>query len=550
VFTHDHDPDAEYWTWAQVWRYLLVFHLYEDRTSGTGMIVDGGVFDATDDLQGSEYTEQAAPPVTAADALDYVLLGRPSAFNIDGLNLPEALIAVAEASGTRFWVRTELDEEAEVEEGDIPPPQDRLYIWARGAGEEVTFNRLGRTAGTADPRQILEDNDLAQLEVTVDYRDVLAPPEVLGDVRRYEVTMELVPGWAADANLDDVENVATAKAYAEAHWNLQPEELADDPWYQRYHPNGSLFRNYRAVGRRWIKNTSGRWPAADYAREGAPYTEDAYKLWEPSDCQITDSLVDETGAVVTRAVEPRTWAYRPRPLLPCFSADAAKRSLGIVLEFSFDSGSTWQVIPNVTARALEDDTGISIDAEDLSLIRDPADADNEEVNFWFGLIDGTARVRVTAVIEGDLRLKPNLNAALYGPPNDADFTRQFDVAGRYKSNRRDGGNSQFKTGGAKEAPETTFDGRDDAEDIQKFGNELLTQCTTRQFPGLATVPWLTTDFRPGQSVWGVWGLGLRFNTARQISQARLPDIVAVEYADGWTTIAIEDFRALERMGRA
>src|SRR5690606_8682695 len=152
-----------------------------------------------------------------------------------------------------------------------------------------------------------------------------------GDLRRYEVTAELVPGWKPDPNVDNPADVDEAVAVSEEHIDL--EDPSADPWYQRYHANGSQFPTYANVGRRWVLNETGRYDAASYARSSGPFDTGRYEPWEPSDCSILDRKYGEDGELVE---EPAAaWARLARPFLPCFSADANRRSLGVVAEASY-----------------------------------------------------------------------------------------------------------------------------------------------------------------------------------------------------------------------
>lgn len=549
LFAHDKDDSAEYWTWAQVWRYLVVWYLmqYED---GTGIVMDGNVLDETDDLQDQDTSDQPTPPVAAADALQYAMLGRPSGFSVEGMNVVEAMVAAAAEMGIHFRVATEIA--ATGGTADLPAPQDKLYVWPRGSGQVIELHRTNLPGYTA-ARTVLEKNDVRDMEIGIDARDVVPKPFVVGDVRRYEITQELIPGWEPDAKLDDVANLESAVAYAEAHLDLTGDELLADEWFSRYHRAGGEHHKYRDVGRRWVMNASGRYTAADYARTGGPYQAAMYDPpWDPADCEITDTRIAADGSVETVAVSRGGWTRRPRPFLPCFSASPDKRSLGIVVDLTFDDGSTWhRNVPGLSVRALADEDGIVIETDDLTKLFPPDHEDDGTIDgsFWHAILANTAGVRVTCVIEGNYRIEAVLDPKNWSPPVATDVTRLFDLSGTMKSNRRDGGNSIFKSGGEAETTHQTLDCRDDLADLQLRAQEILSQCATRQVPGLIYVPWISTDYHPGQSVRSIEGLGLTFATQSLAEQTRWPDIVGVEYLPGGMRLVIEDFRVLDRMGR-
>jgi len=535
VFTHDSDPDAVEWTWARVLRYLWYF--YASPTPATApseaLIRDGDLFDQTSPWIYAHVARPAAP-VDADDAMQFALLGKPNAFSCDGMNVAEAIGMVCEEAGLRFRIVTE------VEDGEPYVPVNKLYLGPRGAGERVTIAHESVPDET-DDRTALERNECQSLVLRVDYRDVQKFPVIVGDVRRYEITAELVPGWEPDENLDDVaaEDFDTKLDAANAHVDLALEgsELTSDAWYRKYHRQGAEHRSYRAVGRRWVLNTSGKYLPADYARETGPFGEDAYATFQPGDCGITDSVINADGQRVDLSVS--AWVPRERPFLPCFSADAEGRSLGVYVEVSFDEGSTWHHIPALAPRALDDAAAIHFEADDLVLIFPPGGTWQTTPHFWQAIMAGDARVRVTCVIEGDLRLTPTLDRDIFGSPVAAG--RLFEVPGRFKSNRQDGGNSQF-AGTSPTIPQA----RDNVTDIQAFAESLLDVCSSRQQAGLIVIPWITTDYRLGQSVESVRGQGLAF-LSHAAAARRWPDIVGVHYAPGATTISLDDTRLRDEL---
>lgn len=542
VFTHDNDPDAVPWTYARMLRYLVYLHLYLNAITGSGPVVDGNVFDETEDLIELTPADRPTRPVAYDDAWMFAMLGVPAGFSVEGLNVAESLIAVADASGTRFWTPTEWDGET---------PVDKLMFWARGAGEKKWLHRTPFMTG-ATAREILEANDVNAYTVRVDYRDVVPNLKMIGDVRRYEITTELVPGWPPDSNLDNIvgeEAILANLVYAEKHLPpIDTEALVADPWYRQYHRSGDQSAMYANVGRRWILNTSGRYratgaiPADSYARTSGHFTAARYAMWEPTNCGIRDRIIED-GAVTTKAVEAGQWARRPRPFLPCFTADRQRTSLGIVVQVSFDSGSTWHRIPELCPVALGNDSGIQFTCEDLTRIEEPESTTGK--HFWEAIVRDTARVRVTAVIEGDDRLTPP-TASGTGDASSALY-RQIDVSDRFVSNDRLGGNSMFADGGVFDGDRlsATEDSRVDLEAIDEYTRGLLEILTVRQQAGAPRIPWITTDYMPGTSVVGIEGMGFDFAGHAVSVQRRYPDVIGVEYVGGQTALALDDWRVFD-----
>jgi hypothetical protein len=551
VFAPDGDPDAEPWTFAQILRHLAFFYqlrAYDDSveiTEQPGLVRDGNLFALTAALATQSIADRPDPPVTDATAWSFAVLDEPKSLSVEGMNVVEAFIAVAGAAGIRFREAIET-----VQQGEATTALSRLYWGARGAGTLRTLRRQATFADRELPAQVItRRTNAGQLTLEVDYRDIVTDPVILGDVLRHEVTVELVPGWMPDDNLDDVSDVDAARAYAEEHWDLDAEDIVADPWYQRYHPSGSLFHSgqNRLVGRRWILNTTGAYRAADYARSTGPYVAAAYAPWEPSDASITETSVDNAGQVVGLILKAGAWSRRPRPFWPCLSADQERRSLGVVVEFSFDAGATWTVIPGVTIVAVDDDSAIHLDAQDLTEVF-PVGGYRDDEHLWFALLEDRLRVRVTAVIESDARVSSNLGWLRAGAAPRITAKRVFEARDRFASNRRDSANSQFGPAGVKAAASQTLDTREDTGRAQARAEALYELLSARQNACSAVVPWLElAEYAVMDSVLNIEGLGIRLASHGGGRVDRATDIVAIEYTEGMTRLILEDPRMVEQV---
>jgi len=555
VFTADGDPDAEPWTFAQALRYLLMWHLFESQTGTVitelpGPIKDGNAFELTENLATLIPESRPTAPVAEADAFAYAMLAEARGLDCEGISLPEALILLADASSVRFCIRTEsqtTDEEGNVRETALPV--NRLYFYARGTGterelhKEATFADRGLAAA-----DLLAKTNVKDLAIQADYADVITEPVFLGDVKRYEVTVELVPGWEPDANLDDVADVDAALEFAEAHQEagLSPAELQADPWFCRYHKGGASFEFYSNVGRRWVLNETGRYRTADYARSGGAFTADAYEPWEPTAADIADRFVNDDGNISTLAVIAGAWARKARPLQPCLSADEQRRSMGIFAEFSFNGGTTWVAVPAARIMNIDEEAGIYLDVDDLTLCTQPGD-DDDGTALWEAMVRGDLRVRVTAVIEGDDRLRPNLTCMFAAPARSQSTSRVFDLAEKYQQNRRDAANSIFALTGSRPVANETTDARDDLEAIQDVAEITLELLSGRQNALSATIPWITTDYQVLNTVERITGINLVLQSHGAGRINRRTDIVAIEIVGAHTRLIFEDPRLLEQL---
>lgn len=270
---------------------------------------------------------------------------------------------------------------------------------------------------------------LWSMSLAEDIAAVVNNPWGLGAPQRFEFTAELVPAWL-DSNLvpdtsDD--NANLFKTEAELQDITDPNSLT---YYLYYHPRGAGF--LRDVSRKWSLNEAGRYSLVPYDR-GMPF--------------------DFAGVVPAQyifdAFGKRVFAPFNRQLLPCLTLDeAALNSVGIRVEFSFDGGVTWQVIPSAIV-SLSDECAIYIAETNLAELVDQAegtisggDLDGVQLNFWTSLCDDKlntrifkngewkTRVRVTASVQLDQRLaRQDLPTSSSGSPFY--HARAYDFSDKY-----------------------------------------------------------------------------------------------------------------------
>jgi len=241
------------------------------------------------------------------------------------------------------------------------------------------------------------------LELDEDITKVVNAPVGLGAPDRFEFTAELVPGWLDADIIPDTSDGNANLFFTEA--DLQ--EMTDPnskSYFKYYHPRGAAFRH--KVGRKWVLNETGRYSSARYDR-GVPfdfltvippkYVLDMYgkKLFGPFARQLLNALTQDPEGINT---------------------------IGIKVEFSFDGGATWQLIPAAII-SLEKEAGIYLAEANLAEMVDGQNReisggplDGVQVNYWTSLCDDKltvasfklgqwkTRVRVTASIQLDQRL--------------------------------------------------------------------------------------------------------------------------------------------------
>jgi hypothetical protein len=268
----------------------------------------------------------------------------------------------------------------------------------------------------------------------------------------------------------------------------------------------------------------------------------AYAPWEPSDCLITDTQLDENLAIETVDVAEGSWSRRPRPFRECFSADASNRSLGVVVHASWDSGTNWRAI---SAKVLSTEAGIYLEQDDLSTMLEPIEGGK---SFWEAMCRGTARVRVTGVIDGDWYLDASLGQVA-GLPITHESAKLFNWPDKLKSNRRDGGNSIFypfdpakaDPAGSMPVSYAVVECRDDLATLLQWVNSLMDVLTLRQMPASFVIPWLEFDrYWVGDCITEIVGQALPLEGAPSGGKRRPPDVVSIVYSGTSTQLVLED----------
>ncbi len=479
LFTGD-GGGAEAWSFGSALRYLVWFYLQKE-----GPVFAGNVYDVT----------EPTPGPAAPSALVAALRRRPVSLNCEATNLVEALALLCDAAGIHVTAETA---------NAAGRFETRLSVWSPEDGpvRQLHLARGGRYADGVrryDPAgrsvsEVLGANNTYRGEVTWDHRGIVNHAVVIGGVKRFEMTLPLWPGWAPTSNLDDVApgNRASAKALA-----LTPADVTalgdlaeSSDWFRKYHRQGSEYKFHSSVSRLWALNEDGRYEASVYNRN-APFDD-----YAPFDFSTV------AGASVTR---PGAWMRRARRLMPPISTSAEGKPLGVWVEVSFDSGTTWQQQAG-GVRVLEDQAGIFLDVENPTELT-PSGTDSAQQNMWYALIDQTFRVRVTAVVEGDDRL-----VATFGPAGLASPTLQTNAIVV-----RDPGSFQFSSQSdttsvlAEVAPDAEV-GRDDSAAIQAFAGDLGRANQDRQVNVAPTIPWLETRYQLGDRISEIRGRHIRFAT--------------------------------------
>ena len=504
VFTYDDDPQAIPWTYLNALRYL--FRFYAPREGPVG---EGNLYSSTD-----VYVE-VSPEEAMADAslppLAGSLLRAADSLVCEAVNLVEAMALVARRAAVHVTPET-VNEDGRV--------STRLRIWSPSEAD-VKYLSLARGGRYADgsPRydvseksavEVLADNNVHRAGFGFDASRIVNAPIVIGDVKEYEMTVPLVPGWLPESNLDNVAPVDRAAAKASA---MTPAEIAaagdeasEDEFFKKYHRQGEDFKFNLHVARLWVLNEDGRYDSS-YERN-APFDE-----YQPFDfSQVADVSVTTRGA----------WTRRSRRLRQPITKTAEGQEFGVWVEISFDGGATWyQQTGGV--RVLPDQVGIYFEV-DIPTAVTPPEVDPETQNLWYAIIDQTCRVRATGVIESDERIAFRFPAGQARSPLlqvNSSITRRPDL---FQFASRTGTTDVL----AQVNPEATDIGRDDTSSAEDLARRLAWQFQDRRVEGAPAIPWLETGYVIGDRIAGVRGQGLSFAT--QVGdEAEYPAVVGVKW---------------------
>lgn len=270
IFAAPGAEDAEPWTAAQAAGYLLAAYV------GVGWLVLPTAAELGD-LFGSEVIENV---------------------RLEGLSVVEALEALCRPSGLRVTVAL-----ARLPGGGIGRT---LVFVGRGLGRTISLYHQ-----RPDETFTLARTAMEAARVELSWVDALAALHVAGDVRLYESTFELKPGW--DPSL----------------------EGQDRETYRRSH---SGFGAVADVYRRWVLNEAGQ------------YSGQPVDAGDPHDFSALFGTTD--------------LLQRRRRFLPTISTDALGESLGVLVEISTDGGAGWSRYRGA-AGVLRDECGIVLSDDRL-----------------------------------------------------------------------------------------------------------------------------------------------------------------------------------------
>jgi hypothetical protein len=332
-----------------------------------------------------------------------------------------------------------------------------LIFVGRGLGRQISlYHQMPGETFT------LARTAMEKAEVEITWSEALARLELAGDVRLYESTFDLVPGW-----------LATLEG--------QPREA-----YRRS-DNSGLAAN-ADVFRKWVLNEAGDYSAAPYSRGPA---HDFLALFAQDD-----------------------GLQRRRRLLPTVSTDEFGESHGVVVEISYDSGTTFRRYSGAV-RVLRDECGVYLSSDEL-----PAE-------LFYAADRGWLRVRATAAVESDDRLRVTVERPGL-EPDQRGRRLVLDVSSDYRWRKVDSG-SLFHGGPSAEV--------DDTARLSSLAADLWEAQRRAPTPSHIGLPFFSVSYRVGDTVDAIryrWAWLKR--TSGGIETDPLVDVVRQTFGpEGWRT---------------
>ena len=434
--------------------------------------------------------------------------------SVEGLSVAAAMQAICKHIGWAYRI-------------DLSDGVPKLVLFKPGSGTQHQLfapapSELKESASDSQIKQaVAADKKLLwSAQFDMDIENVNNWLIYLGSKQRVEFTAELVPGWLDSDLVPDESNSFANLFFTEAELAEMTTPNAHT-FYRYYHSSGSLFKG--DVGRIWVLNETGKYTGGDYDR-GYPFD---WGTVFPAKMGF-----DQSGNAL----------YGPfaRQLLPCLTANKYTRdSVGIKVEFSFDSGQTWHILP-VGINSLSDRCGIIIVDPNLAEIKPKgeltittpfgdSELEDEELNYWTSLcadkLDGNSfklgewntRVRVTASVELDQRIYGTIQPLNSGSPfYQIDV---FDCSGEFFHDARDD-SSTFKTS------DLPVYERDDSKKFKAYLEKLRDTLQDRSVSGQFTFGQLWFDFKIGDSIAKIDGRNFNLKT-RIGSNTMAPEIVQI-----------------------
>jgi len=536
LFTHFADPRAMFWNWSRVFAYLLALPGIDFTLGQTPQIkrlsrllfqefpveldeeqpgMDGQTLLQRIHMPSDPEDPESPPPIemdpeadaAPSDPWGQILCARPHKLSIEGMSWLDALHHCCIRAGiSTHWLNR-------IAVTGAPPNQTIGY--AHGYRFILPHAAKSTVLHLPSPKYRTDNKTWATVEAAAnviqldwreDYGRIINSGRAIGAARDQEVTVNLAPGWAANADWDvNPANPSAVEAAVAA--------IGGETWRAKYDIGGSQVVSGQTglVGRMWGVNTFGAWTA--YGRGYAPFDEAQYAVFDLADVYMAAWDAEHMPPEYTRDQN----APRPRVWRPCLTGWTPRDPWAPFTEVSFDSGTTWRPLEGVNLSTR--DLRITLTSESLAdVLQYRHTSPPSGISFAEAYVRGLLRIRVTAVIDSDAATAFDIDDIMGPPPPDSPSLRLRRTLLERRSDwlirQRDDalyGNSQFNRVRYPSGPNYPAAARDDEDGMwAELGRLRLVHDRLRSagpvtlpglvFPVINSNGNLTAGYRPGDCV--------------------------------------------------
>jgi len=391
LWAHRYYDDRQAWTWARVFMFLLYWgRRLPDGTLGAMPhdLVDCNLWKLIYERgYHLEDPDELGGGVDLEDPWARVLLARPLSHAIEGMDWIQALKWTCARSGIGFTVDAWHESDGALKEG--------FRFFVPGASRRVTIRMPSAHFRTDDKTwtEVRREADVSNLAVVGNYAACVNAARAGGAAKRYEVTVELVPGWDYDAervpqvDVDPDDQNAVAEAVA---------AISSDAWGNRYCTNGKQFFDHWSVLRHWIAPDFADMRDTDKVRPFGYFVAAAYEALDLADLEVGE-VQDGDEFQHDRN------SLRPRPIKRCLTGVRPGQTFPPIVQVSYRSGEdgSWFPLP-ADVKVLMTRLGVFMEMEDLRVdgLKEPGEGAST-YTLPEAYIRGTMRMRITGVIESD-----------------------------------------------------------------------------------------------------------------------------------------------------
>jgi len=572
MFTYDGDPNAVYWTLADVLKYLIVFHFSQVAQ----VVTDGNGIDRVDATVIADAGPQTLTSPLGATFEDVVATQCPE-LAVHGMDGVKALLLWCRAAGCAMGQFT-LNEDGE--------PATKLLFWLRGEGGpfsavgddesdrtiESTGDRDDTPEELARPIALPAENteldeadavDVQRGELLFDAGHCVNSVVRLGDPDRYEVTLGRAcastatdlfkPGWAPDSMAGDDLSGSTADDKVDDIAETLEESPTGDAltMFQRYTRKGPDHYKYPTVLRLWVLNESGEYDGTTFGRsndETSVWAAAAYNT--PYDFHVNAAVPKWTDAAGNG---PYDWIPRRRAVQNLLSEPTNKGSQAAQLECSWDAGAHWYPYPgsfDILGRSEPARAQIAVLLTDENLAgvtNDHAVAGDTsgDMSVWAAIVRGTFRIALTCSVAGDNCVTGSAEESATTLPTWGGYTHHVGQIARVETLQRHAMANSRLDG----ATGWSYTARDDEAKADAQANRFMRMHYARLISGNLVLPYLGNDWLPGDLCRGIQPRGIDFKTTVG-DHVRYPEVVRVLLRNGEggqsTHVTLDDYRAVVR----